>query len=130
MAEHFVVKRPVQERPLKDWSTIAVELLGSQSRLVKGERWSHHVIEKGDGPPLLLYHGIGGHTETYARTLPQLAEHFHVYAAEALFHGYSSKEGFVREKMVDLMSDGVADLVHALGYDKVHFEGESLGGTI
>ena len=130
MAEHLKLKHPVKERPLSDWSTIAVELLGAQSRIVKGKRWSHHIIEKGEGPPLLLYHGIGGHVETYARTLPQLAKHFHVIAAEALFHGYSSKEGFDRATWIDRMGDGVADLVEALGYDKVHYEGESMGGLI
>jgi pimeloyl-ACP methyl ester carboxylesterase len=130
MAERFLVEHPVQERPLKDWSTIAVELLGSQSRLVKGERWTHHIIEKGDGPPLFLYHGIGGHAETYARTLPQLAKHFHVYAVEMLFHGHSSKQDFVADRLIDRLGDGVIDLMDALGYEKVHFEGESLGGTL
>jgi pimeloyl-ACP methyl ester carboxylesterase len=130
MAEHFKLSSPPKERPLEDWSTIAVELLGCTSRIVKGERWSHHVLEAGDGPPLFLYHGVGGHVETYARTLPQLAKHFHVVAAEALFHGYSSKFEFPRDEMVALMTDGVVDLIDAFGYDKVHFEGESMGGMI
>jgi pimeloyl-ACP methyl ester carboxylesterase len=130
MAEHFKLSKPPVERPLEEWSTIGVELLGCTTRIVKGERWSHHILEKGDGPPLFLYHGIGGHIETYARTLPQLAKHFHVVAAEALFHGYSSKFDFDRKDMINLMADGVIDLADALGYDKINYEGESMGGTI
>lgn len=127
MAEHLKLKSPVKERSRSDWSTIAVELLGAESRIVQGERWYHHVVEKGDGPPLMLYHGVGGHAETYARTLPQLAEHFHVYAVDSLFHGFSSKEGFDRAQQQNLLADGFVDLVHALGYDKVDYEGESMG---
>jgi 2-hydroxy-6-oxonona-2,4-dienedioate hydrolase len=130
MAEHLELKNPVKERPLSDWSTIAVELLGSQSRLVQGKRWYHHVIEKGQGPPLFLYHGIGGHAETYARTLPQLAENFHVYAVDMIFHGHSSKEGFVDKGLIDVLGDGVIDLMDALGYETINFEGESLGGAL
>jgi pimeloyl-ACP methyl ester carboxylesterase len=123
---------PVEERPLSEWSTIAVELLGSQSRIVEGRHWKHHVIEAGEGPPLFLYHGVGGHAETYARTLPALAKHFHVYAAEALFHAHSSKEGFGQGPgdVLDVMADGVIDLADALGHAKFHFEGESMGGAI
>jgi 2-hydroxy-6-oxonona-2,4-dienedioate hydrolase len=127
VAEILKLSRPVVERPRQEWASIAVELLGAQSRIIQGERWYHHVIDKGDGPPLLLYHGIGGHAETYARTLPQLARRFHVYAVDALFHGYSSKEGFDAAEQYNLMADGFADLVHALGYERVHYEGESMG---
>ena len=92
MAEHLKLRREVKERPLEDWSTIAVELLGSQTRIVQGEKYHHRVLEMGQGDPLFLYHGVGGHVDTYARTLPQLAKYFHVYAVDALYHGFSSKE--------------------------------------
>ena len=63
-----------------------------------------------------------------ARSFASLTKHFHVYAVDALFHGYSSKEGFELGSTFDLLADGFVDLVQALGYDKVHFEGESMGG--
>src|SRR4051812_4006058 len=92
MAQRLQLSKPVKERPLSEWATIAVELLGAQSHIIKGTRWDHHVIHKGEGPPLLMYHGIGGHAETYARTLPAIAAAgFHVYAVDALHHGFSSK---------------------------------------
>ena len=61
MAQKLKLSKPINERPLEDWAPIAVEFLGAESVVVKGERWNHHVIHKGDGPPLLMYHGIGGH---------------------------------------------------------------------
>jgi len=134
MAEKLVLKGSVNERPLSDWKSIAVEYLGATNEIVQGKRWKHRVIHKGDGPPLLMYHGVGGHAETYARTLPAIAAAgYHVYAVDALFHGYSSKEGFPsddRSKMIEMQAEAVVDLIEALGYDKVHYEGESMGAGI
>ena len=129
MAEKVKLSKQVNERPLEDWAPIAVEFLGAESVLVKGKRWNHHVIHKGDGPPLLMYHGIGGHAETYARTLPAIAAAgYHVYAVDALYHGYSSKPDLKdRAEMAVNQVDGVVDLIEALGYEWAHFEGESMG---
>lgn len=134
MAENVKLTKQVVERPLSEWAPIAVEFLGAESVIIKGARWDHHVIHKGEGPPLLMYHGIGGHAETYARTLPTIAAAgYHVYAVDALYHGYSSKpdlpaDGF--RAMLDNQADAVIDLIDALGYDKVHYEGESMGAGI
>lgn len=132
MAEHLKLSQPVQERPLDEWASIAVEFLGAESVIIKGERWHHHVVHKGEGPPLLMYHGIGGHSETYARTLPAIAAAgYHVYAVDALYHGYSSKPDLPdRSKMGENQVEAVVDLIDALGYDAVHYEGESMGAMI
>jgi pimeloyl-ACP methyl ester carboxylesterase len=132
VAERLKLSQQVNERPLSDWAPIAVEFLGAESVIIEGERWRHHVIHKGDGPPLLMYHGIGGHAETYARTLPQIAAAgFHVYAVDALYHGYSSKPDLPdRSKMGENQVEAVIDLIDALGYDRVHYEGESMGAMI
>ena len=124
--------RVVDVRPLDRWPSVAVELLGTQTRIVRGERWHHRVIEAGEGgEPLILIHGIGGHAETYARNMHNLARAgFHVYAIDALFHGYSSKQPYRDEARAALQAEAVLDLVDALGHDRVHIEGESMGATI
>jgi pimeloyl-ACP methyl ester carboxylesterase len=53
-----------------------------------------------------------------------------VYAIDALFHGFSSKEPWDDEGWRDMQVEGVADLIEALGYSWVHVEGESMGGEI
>ncbi len=130
MAEHLKLRHPVTERPISDWSTVAVELLGSQTRIVQGERWHHRIVEMGEGEPLFLYHGVGGHVETYARTLPQLAKHFRVFAVDALYHGYSSKEPWDTDNHTLRQAEAYVDLLHALGYERAHYEGESMGAVI
>lgn len=126
----FELTGSVEERPAQAWPDVNTLLAGATERYVQGERWTHRVIERGAGEPLLLYHGVGGHAETYARTLEALSKHFHVFAVDALFHGGSSKEGFDLAGMYDLLTEGVIDLIDALGFDSVHFEGESMGAMI
>ena len=132
MAEWLKLSEDVTCKPLDQWQSVAVELLGTQTRIVQGKRYQHRVIECGSsGEPLILIHGVGGHAETYARNLHNLANNgFHVYAIDALFHGFSSKQGYVHNRSAELQADGLADLIEALGYPWVHIEGESMGGDI
>lgn len=126
----FELSRPVQCKPLDQWRSIGVELLGTETRMVKGPRWTHRVIQYGEGEPLLLLHGIGGHAETYARNIKNLGKHFRVYAVDSLFHGYTDSPEFTdRMKRHDMQVDGIADLLDALGHDWAHIEGESMGAT-
>jgi pimeloyl-ACP methyl ester carboxylesterase len=130
--KQFALTHPVTCRPLPEWNSIAVELLGTQTRLVQGPRWRHRVIEAGGGgEPLILLHGIGGHAETYARNLHNLAAAgFHVFAADALYHGYTDKEPYDDDDRHDLQVEALADLISALGYEWAHIEGESMGASI
>ncbi|CAI7978351.1 2-hydroxy-6-ketonona-2,4-dienedioic acid hydrolase [Frankia sp. Hr75.2] len=132
MVDKMVRSRHSEVRPLSEWGSIATELLGTQTRLVQGPQWTHRVIECGDGAPLFLLHGIGGHAEAWARNVRNLAElGFHVYAVDALYHGYSSTAPRVpAPERAALQADAVADLVQALGHDRVHIEGESMGADI
>jgi pimeloyl-ACP methyl ester carboxylesterase len=126
------LSKEVVARPLDKWPTIGVELLGTQTRMVQGAKYQHRVIECGDsGEPLILIHGVGGHAETYARNLHNLANNgFHVYAIDALYHGFSSKQPYVDENRTELQAEALADLIDALGYSYAHVEGESMGGAI
>ena len=105
MAEKLHLRNRVLERPLSHWRSIAVELLGSQTHIIQGERWHHRVVERGHGLPLFLYHGIGGHIDTYARTLPAWAKHFRTFAIDALYHGFSSREPWEPERRTPLQAE-------------------------
>ncbi|MET8209135.1 alpha/beta hydrolase [Streptomyces sp. NPDC005373] len=118
---------PLHERP-----EVAVELLGTWNRIVHGPRFGHRILEAGDPgkPPLILLHGVGGHAECWARNLAALGRHFHVVAADMLFHGYSDTEPWDDANWVTLMAEGVVDLMDAMGWDTAHVQGESLGGHV
>jgi 2-hydroxy-6-oxonona-2,4-dienedioate hydrolase len=128
MLREFTLPEPVSERDRGEWGSVAAELAGTQTRIIAGRRWHHRVITAGtDGPPLMMYHGIGGHAETFARNIRALANHFRVYAVDALFHGFSSKSDFSLPAFYDRLTEGHLDLLDALGFHSTHFFGESMG---
>ena len=107
---------------------IWVELLHSQVRLVQG-KYRTRIIEAGEGEPLLLLHGTGGHAENYARNIAPLAKRFHVIALDFLWHGRSQVEGFDPE-VIPALVDQVRDVMDLLGLERAHIEGQSLGGWV
>ncbi|MCG7632919.1 alpha/beta hydrolase [Gordonia McavH-238-E] len=133
MSINFELSKPVTCKPLTEWQRVNVELLGTQTRFVQGAQWRHRVIEAGDdsGEPLILIHGVGGHAETFSRNMHNLVRQgFHVFAIDALYHGYTDKQPYDDDKRYLYQVDAVVDLIDALGFDSVHIEGESMGATI
>ena len=54
--------------------SIHIDLLGTQTRFVCGERYTTRIIEvRNDKLPLILLHGGGRHAETYSRNLNSLS---------------------------------------------------------
>jgi 2-hydroxy-6-oxonona-2,4-dienedioate hydrolase len=90
--------------------------------------WSTRVLEAGHGTPLVLMHGTGGHLEAYARNLPALAARFRVIAYDYPGHGWTTVAKADLE--IDDYVDHLAGLLDALGIERAHLSGESLGGWV
>lgn len=101
---------------------------GTQERFYDVGSIRTRVLEAGDGPPLLILHGTGGHAETYQRNIGPLAEHFRVIVPDMIGHGYTDRPD-VRYTLDDF-SDHLFGLLDVLGTDKAHLSGESLGGCV
>ena len=116
----------------RTWESIYVELLGAQVRMVKGKKYVTRTIEAGEGEPLILVHGSGGSAESWFRNIKNLADNhrFHVYAIDALYHGFSSKEPVDDPDRVGRQVEHVLDFMDAEGVEKANFEGESMGSYI
>ena len=114
----------------KDFESIYLELVGSQTRLVKGGKYTTRVIEAGEGEPLILLHGVGGTAESWFRNVMTLGKDFHVCAIDSLFHGFSSKESIGTDDRTEAQADHVIDFMDAMGFEKAHVEGESMGAAI
>lgn len=109
--------------------TLWMSLLGTQIRYL-GTVYRTRVIESGDGDPLILIHGNGGHAESYARNVKVLgAAGYRAMAIDLLWHGLSSKPPFEPD-MVPTYARQVIDLMDSEGIDRAHLEGESLGGWV
>jgi pimeloyl-ACP methyl ester carboxylesterase len=110
-------------------TSIWVDLLGSQARYL-GRRFRTRVLESGDGEPLLLVHGIGGHAEAWSRNVVRLGTRHRAMAIDLLWHGLSAKPEYAWGEDIPSYAEQVLDLLDAEGIERVHFEGESLGGWL
>jgi pimeloyl-ACP methyl ester carboxylesterase len=82
----------------------------------------------GDGPALLLLHGITNSSETWERVAPRLAEHFTLIAPDLLGHGQSATPR--GDYSLGAHASGVRDVLTALGIERATVVGHSLGGGI
>ena len=89
------------------------------------------IAEAGRGKPeaLILMHGIGGHIEAYAKNVVPLADSFHVIAFDYVGHGMSEKKDDIGY-LIDDYVEQLRELMDALGIEKAHISGESLGGVV
>ena len=85
-------------------------------------------LRAGDGPPLLLLHGIAGSRETWAPLIPALADEFTVIAPDMLGHGCSAKPR--GDYSLGAYASGARDLLLALGHESATVVGHSLGGGV
>jgi pimeloyl-ACP methyl ester carboxylesterase len=82
----------------------------------------------GDGPVLLLLHGIAGSGATWDDVAPWLTSHHRVVAPDLLGHGDSAKPR--GDYSLGAYASGVRDLLGLLGHDRVTVVGHSLGGGV
>ena len=83
----------------------------------------------GEGPVLLLIHGMAGSSATWKHVLPVLAQRFTVVAPDLLGHGESGKPRR-GEYSLGSHANFLRDLLNVLGYDRATFVGQSLGGGV
>jgi pimeloyl-ACP methyl ester carboxylesterase len=84
--------------------------------------------QAGQGPVLVLLHGITSSSRTWRAVMPQLAETHTVVAPDLLGHGESAKPR--GDYSLGAYASGVRDLLAALGHDRATVVGHSLGGGI
>lgn len=89
-----------------------------------------HVVEKGQGPPVLLVHGLGGQLQHFTYALvDRLAEHHRVVAVDRPGSGYSVRAPGAAAGP-NAQADVLAALIAALQLGQPVVAGHSLGGTI
>jgi pimeloyl-ACP methyl ester carboxylesterase len=82
----------------------------------------------GEGPALLLLHGVTNSSQTWERVAPLLSERFTLIAPDLLGHGDSAAPR--GDYSLGAHASGVRDLLTMLGHDHVTVVGHSLGGGI
>jgi pimeloyl-ACP methyl ester carboxylesterase len=82
----------------------------------------------GDGPVLVLLHGIAGSSATWSGVIERLARTHTVVAPDLLGHGESAKPR--GDYSLGAYASGVRDLMVALGLERATVVGHSLGGGV
>ena len=82
----------------------------------------------GEGEPLVLIMGYGGHIGQWFRTIPALSRNYHVIAFDNRGAGRSEKAH--GSYTLGMMSNDVAGLLDAIGIKAAHIYGVSMGGCI
>src|SRR6516164_2986444 len=81
-----------------------------------------------DGDVVLLVHGYGGDRNSWLFLHEPLAARHRVYALDLPGHGTSSKD--VGDGSVSLLVDAVLGVLDAVGVERAHLVGHSLGGAV
>jgi pimeloyl-ACP methyl ester carboxylesterase len=83
----------------------------------------------GEGPAIVLIHGMAGSSRTWREVMPVLARSYTVIAPDLLGHGESAKP--LGDYSLGAYASGLRDLlVGALGIQKATLVGQSLGGGV
>jgi pimeloyl-ACP methyl ester carboxylesterase len=83
---------------------------------------------EGEGPAILLIHGIAGSSTAWRDVMPTLAEHYTVIAPDLIGHGQSDKP--VGDYSLGAYASGMRDLLRVLGVARATIVGQSFGGGV
>jgi pyruvate dehydrogenase E2 component (dihydrolipoamide acetyltransferase) len=93
-----------------------------------GKRVRYLDIGTGD-PPIVFIHGFGADLNTWMFNQPALAERRRTIALDLPGHGGSTKAIDPGLSVANFSTD-IANLLNALGIDRVHLVGHSMGGAV
>lgn len=82
----------------------------------------------GDGPVLLLLHGIAGSSRAWREVMPALAGEYRMVAPDLIGHGESAKP--MGDYSLGAFASGLRDLLGVLGIERATIVGQSFGGGV
>lgn len=88
----------------------------------------HHYVSKGDGPPVVLVHGLGGSLNVWYGVIENLSLHHHVVALD--LRGFGRSDPGTGSPSIARWAGDVAALIGALELPAVTLVGHSLGTLI
>jgi pimeloyl-ACP methyl ester carboxylesterase len=89
--------------------------------------------EEGEGPPIVLHHGLGGTHENWSKAVDYvgvLRDMYRLVLMDARGRGRSDKPHAPEEHSMKHMVGDVTAVLDDMGIDKAHFWGYSMGGRV
>jgi pimeloyl-ACP methyl ester carboxylesterase len=84
----------------------------------------------GDGPPLVLLHGVGHRRQAWNAVIPLLRDHRELITVDLPGHGQSPPFRPGGREPVQAMAEDLIAFLAELGLDRPHLAGNSLGGAL
>ena len=100
-----------------------LEQLETVARLAKVGPLTVHYEVTGEGPPLVLVHGLSGSGRWWAYNVPSLAKHFRVYNVDLVGFGRSRGQRLVLQEAAGWL----AEWLQMTGITQAHLVGHSMG---
>lgn len=85
-------------------------------------------MDEGEGPPLMLIHGLGSYIPAWQRNIPELSKKYRVIALD--LPGFGKSPAAVGEYSIPFFARTVAQLQDSLGIGQAVWIGHSMGGQI
>lgn len=111
---------------VKQFSDLGYPYPVQYQQLANGQNVAY--VDEGEGPVIMLVHGLGSYIPAWKKTIPALSKNYRVIALDLPGYGKSSKE--VDEYSIPFFVDAVAGLQDSLGIEKAIWAGHSMGGQI
>jgi pimeloyl-ACP methyl ester carboxylesterase len=86
-------------------------------------------LTMGEGPDVLLLHGLGGAKSSFFDTAAALSHHYRVHALDLPGFGSSSKPA-IAPYNARYFAETVRETMDVLGIDRAHVAGNSMGGRV
>lgn len=103
--------------------------LPPRGRMVEADGYRLHVMEAGEGPPVLLVHGLGGQIAHFHALMPELARDHRVVAVDRPGSGHSPRPRGAGGGPIE-QARAIAALIDVLDLDRPLVVGHSLGGAV
>jgi len=87
-----------------------------------------HYLEAGQGPPVVLLHGLGGDGSRWGPNIEPLAKDFHVYALDQIGFGESDKP--LANYHTGMLAEFLVDFLKAANVGRASLVGNSMGAGV
>lgn len=112
------------------YSTIVRRAAPDEGQYIEMNNQKVHYIEKGEGPDLLLIHGLSGAAQNFSyKMIELLANNYHVIAIDRPGSGFSQRD-FEANAELPEQAKFVAQFIKEVHLEKPIIVGHSLGGAV